>query len=589
MRPFRLTALVCVCLLCVASVATAEGGGTRTLVVNGKMVSCGPAAQGAPFAEFTFDSKGYRNSYSLNCATRQFLWTKNVLLSTGQDTGNSAGAEWHPISARSAIANAAYQAACSGIAGRGVGAGDKLVDAQGDGTGHATPRDIGAYCHKVGNSASSGEGNNYPGTLGTVWRCMHHQAYICRLGASGRACMRMNTSRVPNDAIRTFCQQNPNSTIVPMSVAGGFSSTWRCQGPEPVIMQSSDVDERGYLKGSWFVVSASHPPEALGRPSRPAQSQRIEPLSSGRSTLTQSRLPQGTHINISSCAPGSRFDGYGTTFKMQVPATLQQLASTSFVLSLLNGGMQQAIDDCNRNAQSNAHNNANRFVARICNVPCTSAVIGDDYLIFAQKDIGSTAWHVTNYATAMYRHQQERKETLERAPSIDTAALCTFIKDGQTTLRALIRQAKNEANPLRQADAMDNVKGKLDALNARLKQLIGPDYTWKNVKGIVGGIEAQVYSQGPAANLSVKLPNCQAWISFRFIDWNGQGGSPGDELGSLAKWRPVLENVVAGTPVVFSAVILRNGFDPRYDFPGDTYGADAALHIFGRVTELRRQ
>jgi len=93
--------------------ATGQTVGSGTLTTkDGETVSYRPSSKGAPFVEFQVYTKGYRNTYTLNCASRQFLWTKNVLLATGKDTGNSAGAEWRALSPNSTLSNAVYRATC---------------------------------------------------------------------------------------------------------------------------------------------------------------------------------------------------------------------------------------------------------------------------------------------------------------------------------------------------------------------------------------------------------------------------------------------------------------------------------------------
>lgn len=125
----------------------------------------------------------------------------------------------------------------------------------------ATAEAIAAYCKVVGNSAPSGEGNDYPGTTNVVWRCADNEVYICGLGATGRQCGKLNTSVVPNDPIRNYCRKNPNASIVPMVVAGGYAATWKCQGSNPTITGASAVDEQGYVTSAWSKVSASSPPD----------------------------------------------------------------------------------------------------------------------------------------------------------------------------------------------------------------------------------------------------------------------------------------------------------------------------------------
>ena len=87
-----------------------------TLSVDGKSIIYRAAPQGAPLAEFQFETKGYRNTYSLDCSRRQFLWTSNVELATGQSTSNTAGAQWRPITGDSKIAGAVFQAVCNEVA-----------------------------------------------------------------------------------------------------------------------------------------------------------------------------------------------------------------------------------------------------------------------------------------------------------------------------------------------------------------------------------------------------------------------------------------------------------------------------------------
>ena len=106
-----------VILACLLGVACVGASATETLTLDGKSVSYWPAAQGSTLAGFEFDMKGYRNTYTLDCEKRLFLWTNNVLISTGQATGNSAGAEWKPLNPDSRIANAVYEKMCPGILG----------------------------------------------------------------------------------------------------------------------------------------------------------------------------------------------------------------------------------------------------------------------------------------------------------------------------------------------------------------------------------------------------------------------------------------------------------------------------------------
>lgn len=108
----RLLAISLALGLFASGIAASTGG---SLVVDGKTVTFGPSEKGAPFADFTFNDKGYANAYTLDCEKRQFLWTKNVRLTTGEVTSNTAGAEWRGLSPSSTVSNAVYNAICADL------------------------------------------------------------------------------------------------------------------------------------------------------------------------------------------------------------------------------------------------------------------------------------------------------------------------------------------------------------------------------------------------------------------------------------------------------------------------------------------
>jgi len=292
-------------------------------------------------------------------------------------------------------------------------------------------------------------------------------------------------------------------------------------------------------------------------------------------------VPPGTKIEVSNCIRGSRFDGMGTQFAMQVPATMQQLASNSFVGTLLDHGMQQVIDYCNGTSQNKAYDHSNRFFAQICIVPCTSAVIGGKYLISATKEIGSNKWQVTNYATAIYQRQQQQKEEQERAPIIDKAALCTFIMNGQSKLRTLHQRASSEPNPLRKADASGAIEQTYTELNAGLDQIVKVNYKLLNVEGVVQSIDAMYYSSGQAVNLILSLSSCPISVQLGFIDWNEQ-----EPFNRLSQWRPVLESLIVGSSVNFSIVVMKNNNASQYSFPPLEF---RRLGLNGLVTKLQKR
>lgn len=99
--------------------------GGKTLAVEAKRVSF--SLDAPALVRFSFDSKGYRNTYLLDCENRQFRWIQNVRLSTGAVTGNSTGADWKPLNPRSTISNAVFNAACpQALAGQAAGEGSEV-------------------------------------------------------------------------------------------------------------------------------------------------------------------------------------------------------------------------------------------------------------------------------------------------------------------------------------------------------------------------------------------------------------------------------------------------------------------------------
>lgn len=111
------------------------------------------------------------------------------------------------------------------------------------------------------------------------WRCMDGAVFACELGASGRACQKMNASKLPTAAISAFCLESPNTGFVPMSVIGNSPASWKCVGTVPQISDSVALDKRGFMKGSWAMVEAP--------PRQPAAQEVGQPASA---PLTQAEI-----------------------------------------------------------------------------------------------------------------------------------------------------------------------------------------------------------------------------------------------------------------------------------------------------------
>ena len=114
--------------------------------------------------------------------------------------------------------------------------------------------DIAATCRKMKNTESSGEGKDYPGMQNTAWRCMNGSVYVCEMGASGRGCMKAGRRTAPTRGALKWCRENPNSDSVPAAYLSGAATSWRCRGTRPVLVETEEVDERGYVKRFWRKV-----------------------------------------------------------------------------------------------------------------------------------------------------------------------------------------------------------------------------------------------------------------------------------------------------------------------------------------------
>ncbi len=88
-------------------------------------------------------------------------------------------------------------------------------------------------------------------TDATNWRCMDGKVLLCLNSADGGACSKKDPSRTPTALIREVCADSPGSAFVETATSGYSSSTWRCDGPRPVIIHTVPLDKRGYMRGPW--------------------------------------------------------------------------------------------------------------------------------------------------------------------------------------------------------------------------------------------------------------------------------------------------------------------------------------------------
>lgn len=96
----------------IGAAAPLEIFGVSIVNVGNVTVKYWLSPRGAPFAEFEFRDKDFVNTYLLNCNANKFLWTRNVVLATGERTDNNSGAEWRSLHSGSTVANAVAAATC---------------------------------------------------------------------------------------------------------------------------------------------------------------------------------------------------------------------------------------------------------------------------------------------------------------------------------------------------------------------------------------------------------------------------------------------------------------------------------------------
>lgn len=131
----------------------------------------------------------------------------------------------------------------------------------------ASPKDPAAFCQShrdldYPDAAFYGpkhQGRELPKEVAAAdadhWRCMDGIVYVCNGGASGSACQKMYPSRKPHQAITEFCADNPGADFVAMAIIANSSSTWRCEGTQPEIIRTVELDKRGFMKSTWGAVS----------------------------------------------------------------------------------------------------------------------------------------------------------------------------------------------------------------------------------------------------------------------------------------------------------------------------------------------
>ncbi len=93
----------------------------------------------------------------------------------------------------------------------------------------------------------------------TIWRCMQGRVYACNYGANLPCDAKADTNKDPTPAMLDFCNNNPDSDVIPMAVVGHATIyDWRCKGRAAEIRSQIDLpDPRGYLSRIWYPLPAS--------------------------------------------------------------------------------------------------------------------------------------------------------------------------------------------------------------------------------------------------------------------------------------------------------------------------------------------
>ena len=90
------------------------------------------------------------------------------------------------------------------------------------------------------------------------WRCMDKKVWTCSVGANVPCDSKADSSRKPNDGMKTFCKSEPNADFIPAVAAGRTTIyEWRCKSGKPkIVSQATPVDARGYPAVYWTLVKA---------------------------------------------------------------------------------------------------------------------------------------------------------------------------------------------------------------------------------------------------------------------------------------------------------------------------------------------
>jgi hypothetical protein len=92
----------------------------------------------------------------------------------------------------------------------------------------------------------------------TFWRCMDGKVFVCMVGANLPCTEKADMRRTPDQAMRDYCQNNPDQDYIPAYVTGRTTVyEWRCSGKVPAITkQLFKPDARGFISDIWHELPA---------------------------------------------------------------------------------------------------------------------------------------------------------------------------------------------------------------------------------------------------------------------------------------------------------------------------------------------
>jgi len=87
-----------------------------------------------------------------------------------------------------------------------------------------------------------------------VWRCMNNKVWVCHFGANLPCQEKADKSTEPSAAMEEYCQQNPDTDIIPAATTGRATVySWSCSGGKPVAgEQILTSDLQGFLAEFWY-------------------------------------------------------------------------------------------------------------------------------------------------------------------------------------------------------------------------------------------------------------------------------------------------------------------------------------------------